>query len=92
MKFISVVAILLMISALAVGQSAPAQTSTTIRDVAITNTPSDSSQAMYRQLLRRLPWQGRQGQRSGGCGSLNVADGFNDFGTEKRLGNTRPRM
>lgn len=48
MKFISVVAILLMISALAVGQSAPAQTSTTIRHVAITNTPSDSGQAMYR--------------------------------------------
>jgi mono/diheme cytochrome c family protein len=47
MKFISVVAILLMISSFAVGQAAPAQTSTTIRHVAIASTPSDSGQAMF---------------------------------------------
>lgn len=47
MKFISVVAILVMISAFAMGQAASAQNSTTIKHVPITNTPSDSGQQMY---------------------------------------------
>jgi len=47
MKFISVVAILVMISAFAVAQTAPAQSATTIKHVPITNTPSDSGQQMF---------------------------------------------
>ena len=46
MKFISLVAVLIVVSSFAVGQAAPAQ-STTIRHVPITNTPSDSGQEMY---------------------------------------------
>jgi mono/diheme cytochrome c family protein len=46
MKFISVVAVLVIISAFAVGQAAPAQ-STTIKHIAITDTPSNSGQEMY---------------------------------------------
>jgi mono/diheme cytochrome c family protein len=46
MKFITLVAILVTISAFAVGQAAPAQ-STTIKHVAITNTPADSGKEMY---------------------------------------------
>ena len=46
MKFIMVFAILLTISSFAVGQAAPAQT-TTIKHVAITNTPADSGKEMY---------------------------------------------
>ena len=49
MKFISVVAILITISAFAMGQAAaPAQSTTTIRHVAISNTPADSGQEMFR--------------------------------------------
>lgn len=46
MKFISVVAVLLIVSAFAVGQAAPAQ-STTIKHVPIMNTPSNSGKDMY---------------------------------------------
>jgi mono/diheme cytochrome c family protein len=46
-KFVSAIAILIIISAFAVGQAAPAQ-STTIKHVAITNTPPNSGQEMFR--------------------------------------------
>lgn len=46
MKFISVFAILAILSTLALGQATPAQ-STTIKHVAITNTPSNSGEQMY---------------------------------------------
>jgi len=46
MKIISLVAILLMLSALAVAQQTPAQTPT-VRHVPITNTPSNSGKEMY---------------------------------------------
>jgi mono/diheme cytochrome c family protein len=47
MKFISVAAILVMISALAMAQAAPAQSSTTVKHVPITNAPSNSGKAMF---------------------------------------------
>src|SRR5579872_4206734 len=47
MKFISVAAILVMISAFAAGQNAPAQSSTTVKHVPITNTPSNSGKVMF---------------------------------------------
>jgi len=47
MKFISLVAIVAMISAFAVAQQAPAQSTTTIKHVPITNTPSNSGKDMY---------------------------------------------
>ncbi|HEV2467609.1 MAG TPA: c-type cytochrome [Candidatus Sulfotelmatobacter sp.] len=47
MKFISVAAILVMISAFAAGQNAPAQSSTTVKHVPITSTPSNSGKAMF---------------------------------------------
>lgn len=47
MKFISLVAIAAMISAFAVAQQAPAQSTTTVRHVPITNTPSNSGKDMY---------------------------------------------
>lgn len=46
MKFISVAAIFLMVSALAVGQQAPAQGSTTLKHVPISKTPSTSGKQM----------------------------------------------
>lgn len=48
MKFISVAAILVMISALAVAQQAPAKSSTEVRHVPITNTPSNSGKEMFK--------------------------------------------
>jgi mono/diheme cytochrome c family protein len=48
MKFISVAAILVMISAIAVGQQAPAQSSTEVRHVPITNAPSNSGKEMFK--------------------------------------------
>lgn len=48
MKFISVAAILVMISALAVAQQAPAQSSTEVRHVPITNAPSNSGKEMFK--------------------------------------------
>lgn len=48
MKFISVAAILVMISALAVAQQAPAQTSAQVRHVPITNAPSNSGKEMFK--------------------------------------------
>jgi len=47
MKFISVAVILMMISAIAVGQQALAQGSTTVKHVPITNTPSNSGKEMF---------------------------------------------
>lgn len=47
MKFISVAAVLVMISIFAAGQDAPAQGSTTVRHVPITNTPSTSGKTMF---------------------------------------------
>jgi mono/diheme cytochrome c family protein len=46
-KFISLVVILLTISALAVAQQAPAQTAPTVKHVPITNAPSNSGKDMY---------------------------------------------
>lgn len=46
MKFISVVAILMMVSALAVAQQ-PAQSAPTVRHVPITNSPSNNGKVMY---------------------------------------------
>ena len=48
MKFISVAAILVMISALAVAQQAPAQSSPQVRHVPITNAPSNSGKEMFK--------------------------------------------
>jgi mono/diheme cytochrome c family protein len=47
MKFISVAAILVMISALAVAQQAPAESTPSVKHVPITNTPSNSGKQMY---------------------------------------------
>ncbi len=47
MKFISVAVILVIISALAVAQQAPAQSSAQVRHVPITNAPSNSGKEMY---------------------------------------------
>jgi mono/diheme cytochrome c family protein len=47
MKFISLFAIVAMISAFAVAQQAPAQSTTTVKHVPITNTPSNSGKDMY---------------------------------------------
>ncbi len=47
MKFISVTAILVMISAMAVAQQAPAESSAQVRHVPITNVPSNSGKEMY---------------------------------------------
>ena len=46
-KFISAAAILVVISAYAVGQQAPAKSSTTIKHVPITNVASDSGKEMF---------------------------------------------
>jgi len=46
-KFISLVVILMTISALAVAQQAPAQTAPTVKHVPITNAPSNSGKDMY---------------------------------------------
>ena len=48
MKFISVAAILVMISALAVAQQAPAKSSTEVRHVPISHTPANSGKEMYK--------------------------------------------
>lgn len=47
MKFISVAAILVMISALVVAQQTPASSSTQVRHVPISNTPSNSGKDMF---------------------------------------------
>ncbi|HUO17633.1 MAG TPA: c-type cytochrome [Verrucomicrobiae bacterium] len=47
MKFISLALILVLSAAMAVAQSAPAQSSTTVKHVPITNTPSNSGKEMY---------------------------------------------
>ena len=47
MKFISVAAILVMISALAVAQQAPAESTPIVKHVPITNAPSNSGKQMY---------------------------------------------
>ncbi len=47
MKFISAAAILVLTSALAVAQAAPAQSSTTLKHVPITNSPPNSGKAMF---------------------------------------------
>lgn len=47
MKFISLALILAVFAALAVGQSATAPSSTTVKHVPITNTPSNSGKEMY---------------------------------------------
>jgi mono/diheme cytochrome c family protein len=47
MKFISLAAILLMLSALAVAQQAPAQAPPMVKHVPITNAPSNSGKAMF---------------------------------------------
>lgn len=46
-KFISLAVILIIISAFAAAQQAPAQGSTTIKHVPITNTPSNSGKEMF---------------------------------------------
>jgi mono/diheme cytochrome c family protein len=47
MKFISVAAILVMISAFAVAQQAPAEGGTTVKHVPITNAPPNSGKEMF---------------------------------------------
>ncbi len=47
MKFISLTVILVIVSAFAAAQQAPAQGSTTLKHVPITNTPSNSGKAMF---------------------------------------------
>ena len=47
MKFISLIAIMAMISAFAVAQQAPAQSSPTVKHVPITNAPSNSGKEMF---------------------------------------------
>jgi len=47
MKFISLAVIVVMLSALAVAQQAPAQTAPTVKHVPITNAPSNSGKEMY---------------------------------------------
>src|SRR5438045_2509154 len=47
MKFISIVAILVMVSGLAVAQQAPAQSAPVVKHVAITHTPSNSGKEMF---------------------------------------------
>jgi mono/diheme cytochrome c family protein len=47
MKFISVAAVLVMISALAVAQQAVSENKTTLKHVPITHTPSNSGKEMY---------------------------------------------
>jgi mono/diheme cytochrome c family protein len=47
MKFISLIAIMAMISAFAVAQQAPAQSSPTVKHVPITNTASNSGKEMF---------------------------------------------
>lgn len=48
MKFISLVLVLLTISALAVAQQAPAQTPPTVKHVPITSSPSNSGKEMFK--------------------------------------------
>jgi len=47
MKFISAVAVLVVIAVFAVGQAAPAQGTPEVKHVPITNTPSNSGKDMY---------------------------------------------
>jgi mono/diheme cytochrome c family protein len=47
MKFISIVAILVMFSALAVAQQSPAQNAASVKHVPITNAPSTSGKEMF---------------------------------------------
>jgi len=47
MKFVSVAAILVMISAIAVAQQTPAESSAQVRHVPISNVPSNSGKEMY---------------------------------------------
>ena len=47
MKFISFVAIMALISGFAVAQQAPAQSTTTVKHVPITNVPSNSGKEMF---------------------------------------------
>jgi mono/diheme cytochrome c family protein len=47
MKFITLAVILVAISAFAMGQQAPAQTSPTVKHVPITNAPSNSGKEMF---------------------------------------------
>lgn len=48
MKFISVAAVVGMLSALALAQATPAQGTSTVQHVPITNAPSNSGQAMFK--------------------------------------------
>lgn len=48
MKFISVAAVLAILSALALGQAAPAQSAPALKHVPITNAPSNSGKEMYK--------------------------------------------
>lgn len=48
MKFISLAAIVILVSAFAVAQGAPAQSPPTVKHVPITNAPSNSGQEMFK--------------------------------------------
>lgn len=48
MKFISVAAVLAILSALALGQAAPAQSAPAVKHVPITNAPSSSGKEMFK--------------------------------------------
>jgi len=67
MKFITVAVILMMISAIAVGQEAPAQGSTTVKHVPITNTPSNSGKEMFNSYCAVC--HGKDGKGSGPAAS-----------------------
>jgi len=67
MKFISVAVILMMISAIAVGQQAPAQGSTSVKHVPITNTPSNSGKEMFNSYCAVC--HGKDGKGSGPAAS-----------------------
>lgn len=62
-KFISLAVILVIISAFAAAQQAPAQGSTTIKHVPITNTPSNSGKEMFNSYCAVC--HGKDGKGSG---------------------------
>ncbi len=82
MKFIIPALLVVSISAFVVAQQ-PAQTSPTVKHVPITNTPSNSGKGDVQQLLRRLPWKRRQGQRASGLGHEDSADRPGALGAEE---------
>ncbi|HVI77085.1 MAG TPA: c-type cytochrome [Candidatus Acidoferrum sp.] len=67
MKFISLAVILIMVSAFIAAQQAPAQGSTTVKHVPITNTPSNSGKEMFNSYCAVC--HGKDGQGKGPAAS-----------------------